>query len=155
MDIILGRYETMYLYNLYQQIKNVGFDGKGTTPKSRRILIGVISRLGIYGMRKNDKALEPDEISATLQKLLYDPLEEIAACNNLEGSSAEMYRVTEACFDLASCSPEMVGMIFNAEADIFRGVRRLIEFGQLGYHHFDKPRGWNPDLCHQVSSIVA
>jgi hypothetical protein len=146
MEIILGRYETVHIYNLYQEMKKQGFDGKGTTPRSRRILVGVISRLGIYGMRKNDIDLEPEEISSTLQRLVYGPLEEISQCGE-EMNANEMYKVSEACFELAACTPEICGMLFNVEADFFTGVQRLIGFGISGYSHYTQPRGWNPDLC--------
>mmetsp|Transcript_62630 Transcript_62630/g.74160 ORF Transcript_62630/g.74160 Transcript_62630/m.74160 type:complete len:104 (-) Transcript_62630:217-528(-) len=103
-------------------------------------------------MRKNDIDLEPEEISSTLQRLVYAPLEEISTSGE-EMNANEMYKVSEACFDLAACTPEICGMLFNVEADFFGGVQRLIGFGISGYSHYTQPRGWNPDLCLHVSSL--
>jgi hypothetical protein len=99
--------------------RGVGVDyGKGVTPLSRRLLIRVISRLGMQ------------QGNAVVHSLLDEPLNEIIAQKNAPPSAEKFFRLCEAALDLSFFSPELlIQLVQNRASDLDSLVQTVI----LGY----------------------
>ena len=108
------------LTNLHRALKRievergVGVDyGRGVTPLSRRLLIRVISRLGM------------EQHCTVLHSLLEEPLNQIVAQKHSSPSVEKLFRLCEAALDLSFFSPELLTHFFqNSEVILTVYLRR-------------------------------
>ncbi len=111
--------------------------GKGVTPKSRRVLLKSICKIGIMISRKDPTAEEI--IRSELYRLFRHPLTAIIAATSNSGISQAsiMYCVCEATNDIASFPPEICSQLFqNKESpneDILKGTQIIINTVVSGY----------------------
>lgn len=112
------------------------FHGKGILPRSRRIIIGVISRLSMI-----DVCQSMQSVQSMLVEKFFSPVTAIATSREaaIAGDPERVYRICEAAFDLASFSSEIVsGLFAPSEEDEAGRVRidclhTLVETGISGY----------------------
>lgn len=94
------------------------FHGRGVTPKSRRVLLATLSRLGQVSTEGSDVATSDrnaEQISIRLRELFHTPLQIIIRESNSthKNAATAIYRVCEAVFDLSSFSPNLVSTLFT------------------------------------------
>ena len=97
------------LTNLHGALKHIEVErgasvdyGKGVTPLSRRLLIRVVSRLG---MQQGG--------GTVLHSLLEEPLREIVALKSTPVTIEKLFRLCEAALDLSFFSPELLSHLFR------------------------------------------
>lgn len=101
--------------------RGVGIDyGKGVTPLSRRLLIRVVSRLG---MQQGD---------TVVNSLLDEPLNEIIAQKNAPPSAEKLFRLCEAASDLSFFSPELLIQLFQSRASDLDSLVQTVILGYTG-----------------------
>jgi len=99
--------------------RGVGVEyGKGVTPLSRRLLIRVVSRLGMQ------------QGGTVLHSLLEEPLSEIVSQKSAPPSIEKLFRLCEAALDLSFFSPELLSHLFRNRAS---DLGSLFETAIMGY----------------------
>ncbi|KAL7493940.1 hypothetical protein ACHAWT_005337 [Skeletonema menzelii] len=116
------------LTNLHHTLKRievergVGVDyGKGVTPLSRRLLIRVVSRLGI---QQGD--------GTVLHSLLEEPLREIVAQKSSPVTIEKLFRFCEAALDLSFFSPELLSHLFRDRTSDLDSLFQTVIMGYAG-----------------------
>jgi len=132
------------------------FHGEGVTPKTRRILLNIISHLSLLmvddntptnkdGQHQNNAATslsqeEQDEILQHLQKLFHAPIMSIVeSSKNADLSHAEkIFLICESAFDLSSFPSRLTSTLFSNEnhqsnAFVLEGVQSMINVAVSGY----------------------
>ncbi len=116
------------LTNLHRALKHievergVGVDyGKGVTPLSRRLLIRVVSRLGMQ-----------QGVGTVLHSLLEEPLREIVALKSTPFTIEKVFRLCEAALDLSFFSPELLSHLFRDRASDLDSLFQTVIMGYTG-----------------------
>jgi len=116
------------LTNLHHALKRievergVGVDyGKGVTPLSRRLLIRVVSRLG---MQQGG--------GTVLHTLLEEPLREIVAQKSTPTTVEKLFRLCEAALDLSFFSPPLLSHLFRNRASDLDSLFQTVIMGYSG-----------------------
>ena len=101
--------------------RGVGVDyGKGVTPLSRRLLIRVVSRLGMQ------------QGGTVLHSLLEEPLSEIVSQKSAPPSIEKLFRLCEAALDLSFFSPEILSHLFRNRASELDSLFETVIMGYTG-----------------------
>ena len=107
---VCGKSILQDLTNLHHALKRIEVDrgvgidyGCGVSPLSRRLLIRVISRLG---MQQGDDSV--------LYSLLEEPLREIVSQKSTTTTIEKLFRLCEAALDLSFFSPEILSHLFKS-----------------------------------------
>jgi hypothetical protein len=104
------------LCNLYKQLKSSEnergpgvFHGKGVTPHSRRMLLGVVCHMELVSQGQAGA-------STWLQELFNSEIATIASFQgHLSFDEKSLYRMCESTFDLAAFSPSIVSSLFASD----------------------------------------
>ena len=144
--------------------------GQGVTPKSRRILLHTVSRLGVISMNQiasdqsETHAKFNETISSTMQQLFHSPLIKVMDLSKLRDSKDEveiMFQACECAFDLAAFTPELTNTLFDSDAHkhnpvILQGMQLLFDLLIMGYTKFSAesslPSNISDELCIQVKN---
>jgi hypothetical protein len=101
--------------------RGVGVEyGKGVTPLSRRLLIRVVSRLGMM------------QGGTVLHSLLEEPLSEIITQKSAPFSIEKLFRLCEAALDLSFFSPELLSHLFRNRASDLDSLFETLIMGYTG-----------------------
>ena len=91
--------------------------GTGVVSKSRKVLIGTISRITLLAMeyRKNNRPIVyPERLRENLVSLFCRPIEIIlqSSCSTKTTAAERYFRICESVFDLAHFSPSVASSLF-------------------------------------------
>ena len=160
-DLSVVLLELSHLHDRLQKIElerghGVTF-GKGVTPKSRRVLLKSICKLGIMIMTKDPNT--EGIIRSELYRLFQLPLTAIITATSNPGQSqaSVMHGVCEATNDIASFPPEICSQLFqkneNSNEEILKGTQIIINTVVSGYQDF--VRFQEPsDVANEVSTYI-
>jgi len=134
--------------------------GRGVTPKTRRILLQTISRIGVVaieGTTSNGTTSGHTEVvSAKLQELFQAPLQIILQTSGtcIGDKTDTIFRVCEAVFDLSSFSPRLVSSLFSSREhqdnpDYRKAVETIVELVVSGYQLASVPGDTPDNTCIQ------
>lgn len=138
--------------------------GRGVTPKTRRILLQAVCKLGFVSIRdanaRSDDAAAA--ISSKLKELYHAPLHVIVQTRaNPPAERAEvLYRVCEAVFDLSSFPTNMISSLFSADEhestpELRMAVEYMVELVVSGYQLASTPGDGPGDVCLQWGRLRA
>ena len=138
--------------------------GRGVTPKTRRILLQAVCKLGFVSIE--DANARSDDIagaiSSKLKELFHAPLHVIVQTRaNPPAERAEvLYRVCEAVFDLSSFPTNMISSLFSADEhkstpELRMAVEYIVELVVSGYQLASTPGDGPGDVCVQWGRLRA
>ena len=158
-----------YLCHTHEELKQIELSrgpgvhhGTGVVPKSRRVLLGTISRLTLLALEErnnNRPVVYPERLRENLVSLFCRPIEIIlqSSCSTKTTAAERYFRICESVFDLAHFSPSVASSLFSEESHqqnpLFQeGARCIVDHTLSGYNLIasvsDVPNG----DCIQVSS---
>jgi hypothetical protein len=101
--------------------------GKGVTPKSRRVFLTALSKIGLSTMKAHPTTSE--SISAELKSLFQKPIDVIISCKQRTDvtHAQAMFILCEACFDLSAFPPKLCKELFAVNGFGTAATEALIE----------------------------
>ena len=138
--------------------------GRGTTPKTRRILLQAVCKLGLVSIEEGNSNGDDNAgvISSKVKELFHAPLHVIVQTHtNPPGDRAEvLYRVCEAVFDLSAFPTQIIASLFSVDEhqnvpELRMAVEYIVELVVSGYQLVSTP-GDSPDnICMQWGRLRA
>ena len=108
--------------------------GKGVTPKSRRVFLTALSKIGLSTMKAHPTT--SDSVSAELKSLFQKPIDVILSCKQRTDvtQAQAMFVLCEACFDLSAFPPKLCKELFAVNGFGTAATEALIEACLTGFN---------------------